>query len=142
MQIVINITSIVISFTALYFGIQSYRNAKIAVVKEFFVQGDSRDQKNFRKQVYDIYNRVTAEPVIKKELIKITDAVAHIVSFYDFWALMVEKKYLPMWTFDGTPGNTAINVFSKIKPYIDHRREKDAEYAKRFERLVNRIKTP
>ena len=137
---IVNVITIITSFFALYFGIQSYRNAKFAIIKDFFNQGDSSEQKGYRELVYSIYNDTDDPETIHSKLNSISNTVARIVSFYDFWSLMVEKKHLPKWVFKGMPGKTAVNIFCKIKPYLDNRRQTESEYAQQFEKLIHIIK--
>ena len=135
----VNVVSIITSLFALYFGIHSYRNAKFTVIKDFFDQGDSPEQKGYRELVYSIYNVTDDSETINSKLLAISNTVARIVSFYDFWSLMVDKKHLPKWVFEGMPGKTAVNIFNKLKPYINYRRKTDNEYAQRFEKLIDII---
>ena len=142
LQIISSIIPIVVSIAVVVIAFLGYRISKISIVKEYFAQGDSIEHKKFRKQIYDIYNKPSDDVTILKELKEITSSVAHVVSFYDFWALMVQKSYLPLWTFEGMPGKVAIDIFEKIKPYIAYRRESEnkREYALRFEQLISKIK--
>lgn len=103
------------------------------------MQGDSEEMKRYRKIIYDIYNQEYDDKRILEELKLKTDAVSHVVSFYDFWALMMKKQYLPNWTFQASSKYAALNIYNKIKPYINYRRLTQPEYASHYEWLVNKL---
>jgi len=137
MEQALSFISMLISLFALFLSIFSFWQSRASATKEFFVQGDSVEMKQYRKAIYDIYNLNYSEEKILEELKLKTDEISHVVSFYDFWALMVKKKYLPKWTFQASSKYTMINVYNKIKPYIEYRRLTQPEYASHFEWLVN-----
>ncbi|MCI8851151.1 MAG: hypothetical protein HFE82_06385 [Erysipelotrichaceae bacterium] len=120
-----DIAEIIIALTSLFaLMISSFAlwHSRASTVREFFVQGDSEEMKKYRQVIYDIYNQYTDKDIILKEMDKHSQDISQVVSFYDVWALMVKKRYLPFWTFSDSSRYTAINVFNKIKPYIEVRR--------------------
>ena len=96
--------------------------------------------KKYRKVIYDLYSQETSGSLILDKLKEHSDEVSQVLSFYDFWALMVKKHYLPKWTFQASSRYTAINIYNKVKPYIEFRRVEQPEYASHFEWLINKIR--
>lgn len=133
------IISTVISFIALFLSIFSFQQSRASAVKDFFAQGDSKEMKEYRKIIYDIYNQEVNENDILEKLKESSAEVSHVVSFYDCWALMVKKHYLPKWAFQASSKYTAKNIFNKIKPYIEFRRREQREYASHFEWLIKKM---
>lgn len=137
--------SLFISVGAFIFSCLSYNDSKSANVKEYFAQGDSDEQKHYRKVIYDIYNEYKdADPQTLLEKLtsrKAEHAISHVISFYDFWALMNKKRYLPFWTFYGPPGKRAYDIYHMLLPYILFRRsQNDPQYVVNYEWLVKKIK--
>ena len=133
------IVSAIISLIALFLSIFSLWQSRASIVKDFFAQGDSKEMKEYRKIIYDIYNQKMDESDILDKLKQYSVEVSHVVSFYDCWALMVKKHYLPKWAFQASSKYTAKNIYDKIKPYIEFRRETQFEYASHFEWLIKKI---
>jgi len=113
----------------------------MSIVKEYFLQGDSKEHKDNRAQIYDIYNKNNDEEAIVNALLEKSEIASKVVSFYDVWAMFVKKHYLPLWTFKGIVGDTAVNMHNKLKPYIEHRRNDMKNYAAQFEWLARKIKS-
>lgn len=97
--------------------------------------------KDYRKEIYDIFNNFTDEKEIFEEMKNKTVEISHVVSFYDFWSLMVKKHYLPRWTFKASSKVVAVNIYEKIEPYILFRRLQQPEYASHYEWLVKKLKS-
>lgn len=135
---VLTIISICISLSAFALSLFSFSQSRASIVKDFFTQGDSGEMKKYRKVVYDIYNQYNHTELILDELKTHSDEVSQVVSFYDFWGLMVKRRYLPKWAFQASSRYTAINIYNKIKPYIEYRRLEQSEYASHFEWLVSK----
>ena len=137
---IFTVVSIAISFIALVFSIFSFWQSRASAVRDFFAQGDSAQMKKYRKVIYDLYSQDTSGSLILDKLKEHSDEVSQVLSFYDFWALMVKKHYLPKWTFQASSRYTAINIYNKVKPYIEFRRVEQPEYASHFEWLINKIR--
>lgn len=142
--------SVIIALLALSVSIFTFRHSRAATVRGYFTHGDNDNMKQHRAVVYDIYKKgLKEEKAILGKLIEKSDDVSHVVSFYDFWALMVKKHYLPIWAFQASSKYTAINTYSKIKPFIEYRRgeRKDKPcpigaqqyYASHFEWLIDQL---
>lgn len=93
-----------------------------------------------RQILYDIYKNDYKEEKLLEELKRQTVELSKIVSFYDFWGLMVKKRYLPKWTFQKSSKYTAINTYEKLEPYIKFRREDQPIYASHFEWLIVKLR--
>ena len=135
----IKIISLVISFAALGLSIFTFQRARSSAVITFFTQGDGAEMKKSRRVIYEIYNEELNEDSILDKLKEKSIDVSNVVSFYDFWALMVKKHYLPMWTFQDSAKYTAKNVYNKIHPYIVYRRIELPQYASHFEWLIKKL---
>ena len=134
------VISAIISIIALIFSIISFFRSRSAVVYDFFQQGDSEHMKSYRKVIYDIYNSESNKDVIFAKLREHEKEVTHVISFFDFWSLMVKKHYLPKWTFQASSKFVAIRIFDMVKPYIFCRRADQSEYACHYEWLINKIR--
>ena len=147
-ELIIRIVPIVISLSAFGVALLGYRNAKQSNVADFFKHGDSDEHKEYRLRLYETYKSTDDKTERLKrflELEKETQALSKIISFYDFWSIMVKRKYLPFDIFDGMAGEAAINVHEQIMQYIEFRRnEKESYmseyYAREYSELVCKIK--
>lgn len=132
--------TLVISVIALIFSIISFFQSRASVVCDFFRQGDSKEMKNDRYAIYQIYNTETNAELILAKLLENKKQVSNVISFYDSWSLMVKKHYLPKWTFQASSKFVAIKIFDMVSPYIAYRREKQSEYACHFEWLISKLR--
>lgn len=132
--------SMIISAIALILSIFSFWQSRASTVRDFFMHGDSPEMKKNRKVIYDIYNQQKCDSDMLDKLKEKSAEVSCVVSFYDFWALMVRKHYLPKWTFQASSRYTALNIYDKVEPYIKFRRKEQPEYANHFEWLRNKIR--
>ncbi len=139
MKYYIDLFALVVSLFAFALSILSFQQKRINNVQSFFAQGDSKEMKEKRKTLYNIYKQNKGAVARYRMLLKKSDEMAEIVSFYDFWALMVKKNYLPKWTFQASSRYTICNVYKKLNPYIAYRREKNPKYASHFEWLVQKL---
>lgn len=137
---IFDVVAIVISLIALVLSLISFFQSRAAVVKDFFAQGDSAEMKGYRKTIYDIYNQESDEKIIFERLLENEDDVAHVISFYDFWSLMVKRHYLPRWAFQASSKFVTMTIYNKSIPYIVFRRKSQPEYASHYEWLINKIK--
>lgn len=128
-EIIISICSLSVSAISLIISLCSFFRQQMRTVNEFFLQCDNELQKSCRKEIYKIPDNCTDfSPYI--------DLISQVVSFYDCWAMLVKRKYLPIWVFDGMAGDALTRQFGKIYPYILQRRESgDTNYAIHFEWL-------
>ncbi len=140
LETISTIITLIISIIALIFSIISFFQSRSAVVRDFFHQGDSAEMKKDRKAIYDIDNAKLDKQKTLDMLIEHEREVTNVISFFDFWSLMVKKHYLPKWTFQASSKFVAIKMFDIIKPYIMHRRIDQDEYACHFEWLIGKIR--
>jgi len=136
---VLGLLSIIISLCAFFLSALSFLQSRASTVKDFFTQGDGMEMKECRKVIYDIYNNYQDESIILNRLIERSDDVARVISFYDFWGLMVKKKYLPLWTFQDSSKYVTINIYNKARPYIAFRKTENEMYASHFEWLIKKL---
>ena len=134
--LILNTTGLIlIPLAATTVSFLNYKKNKSKVALEFLAQGNSMEQKQYRKAIYDAY-KGQIEPLPEEELIALDE--------------LYRQGYLPLETFKGINGATACRVFYMLKPYIKHRRETDniigehtisnQSYGKDFEDLVYAIK--
>lgn len=141
---------IIIPVIAIIISIIVYRRSVVQTMVDYYVQGNSQEQKECRKKLYDMYENKNA--MISYEELKELDEdgnLGKIISFYDAWAILQNQHYLPLKIFKGITGTTAVKIFYLLKPYIDERRKqiteienlklKNDEYAKDFENLIKKI---
>lgn len=136
---VLAIISICISLSALALSLFGFCQSRASIVKDFFAQGDNIEMKKLRKVIYDIYNQNNHAELILDELKTHSDEVSQVISYYDFWGLMVKKGYLPKWAFQASSKFTTINIYNKTKPYIEYRRLGQPDYASHFKWLISKI---
>ena len=151
--LILNTTGLIlIPLAATTVSFLNYKKNKSKVALEFLAQGNSMEQKQYRKAIYDAY-KGQIEPLPEEELIALDElngSVSQVASFYENWGMLYRQGYLPLETFKGINGATACRVFYMLKPYIKHRRETDniigehtisnQSYGKDFEDLVYAIK--
>ncbi len=144
------LSGIAIPLAAFVISYIAYRRSVIQTVVEFYAHCNSTEHKKYRKILYNAVNKAKGNLTYVNYTVLDKDGdLAQIVSFYDEWATLVESRYLPLKTFKGITGITAIRAFYMLKPYIDIRREEKTQvgklqfdnqsYAKSFENLVGKI---
>jgi len=144
LEMVLSIIGCITGIVSLIISIISYyKTLHIGIVKDFFLSRDSKSDMDARYAIFKEYDRSK----LRNEEYK--KAAAWISSNYQIWGMMVEKKYLPIWVFDGPAGRAAKKYFRAAKPYIDFRRNQDKNetegyrlellYAGYFEILIKRI---
>jgi len=67
------------------------------------------------------------------------DKLAYLIIAYHQAGVLLRKRQLPMWAFNGSIGYNAISAYNKLEPYIALRREKEPFYADNFEFIYKRI---
>lgn len=144
------IGNVMIPLLALVISISLYRRSVSQTVVEFFTQGNTVEQKDCRKKLYDAFEK-TKKPLSAEKLFKLDEdgSMAKIVSFYDTWATVQKQHLLPLKTFKGIAGVTAVKVYCLLRPYIEERRKRitvlkdmeisNSEYARNFEDMIFNI---
>ena len=105
-------------------------------MKEFFMRGDSDEIAEAKRYVFEM--------VKDKKDFNVNDHLAsRVASHYEFWGKMVKLGYLPIKTFSGAAGRTAVNLYEALKPMIENRRHRgnpsNPEYARDFLWLKTKI---
>lgn len=148
-----DVGSILIPIATFLLSVIIHRRNVVNAKKEFYERGNSSEQKQYRKKLYDWYKanegKEKSESEIEKELLALDKDgdLGQIISFYDEWSSY--RNYLPINVFKGATGATAVNVYYKILPYIKMRRAQSIQidgeeyiylsYAKNFEKIVKKI---
>jgi len=125
----VGITSIIIGILTFLISVLPARKlAKLQTVIQYFQQGDTKKFIECRHRVYEA----------DKENIDPTDA-AYLCSFFHFWGLMVRRKLLPIWVFDGVSGERVVELYQKLSEFIEKTRKDAPRYAEHFQWLSQRI---
>lgn len=151
MKEILNIMgNVIIPLVALIISISLYKRKVSNTVVEFFSQGNTTEQKECRKKLYNQFEKRKKPPTVE-QLFKLDKdgSMAKIISFFDTWAIVQKQKLLPLKTFQGHTGVTAVKVYCLLRPYIEKRREtitiinsiefNNSDYAKNFEDMVFKI---
>ncbi len=128
----------------IFYSLYSSRRMTLQTVKAFFEESDSKELSDRRKRLYDLGDK---NSVIDKH----DEDVRYIIAFYEKWAILLKRFYLPIWVFEGAAGAGVIKQFDilnrkivrdsgELKSYFDDRRVFNQFYGKSFEYLTNRIK--
>lgn len=139
------LVSILSGIFGIVFGLYSNRKLTLQTVKSFFEESDSLELSDRRKKLYDLGD---ANATIDKH----DKDVRYIIAFYEKWSILLKKRYLPIWVFQGAAGAGVIKQFDILnkktlresgewKSYFDERRVFNQFYGKNFEYLTNRIKS-
>lgn len=119
----------------------SHKREVIRATMDFLNQGNTKEEKRRRKRVYDMYNK-------KKHMLTLRDLLrldangdlGKIISFYDMWAYMAKRGYLPKQTFYGSNGVTAVRMYIMLYPYIQYRRNKEAAIEVQVKNCLRKIR--
>lgn len=130
MQIVPGAIGMVTGIVGMITGLKGLQHNQAVTIDKFFSALESKEFIKVKKVIYnkdirDVYDE---------------DAAA-MVNFYHHWGLMVRKKYLPLWAFDGGTGDGVIRSYERVRNYIELRRKHDHNktYAIHFEWLYNEL---
>ena len=102
--------------------------AELQAVIQYFQQGDTKEFIECRHRVYEANDGN----------INSKDA-AYLCSFFHFWGLMVQRKHLPIWVFNGVSGERVVQLYQKLSKFIEDTREDAPRYAEHFQWLTERI---
>lgn len=139
-EIVILTLSLIVSMGSLLFTFFHFRSERCANVRAFFAQGDSESFKKNRKSLYKKRKAFENDQQEWLKSLQKSEDASNVVSFYDFWGLMVKKHYLPKWTFQDSSLYTLRQAWENVKPYVEYRRITQPVYASHFEWLIEKIK--
>ena len=144
------IGDVIIPLLALIISVSLYKRNISNTVVEFFSQGNTAEQKECRKKLYNEFEKNQKPPTVEKLLELDKDgSMAKIISFFDTWAIVQKQRLLPLKTFKGITGVNAVKVYCLLRPYIEKRRETktiinyiefdNSDYAKDFENMISKI---
>lgn len=125
-QFVVNIVAIISGISGVIIGLSGWRATNLDAVKEYFQQGDTEEFIKARGELYDKQDHNKNIEYDSKEASMITN-------FFQFWGLMVGKRYLPIWVFEGASGMSVVRLYGILENYIVKHREKNKYYAQNFE---------
>ena len=127
--IVSGIASWLTALTGLIFGYKSWKTSKVDAAKQFMEAENSEELFKARHAIYSC-----------KDIFKVKEIyLMQVASHYHFWGLMVKKGFLPKWIFQGEPGESALQLYDRLKPYIDKRRVDKKSYAENYSWLIEKI---
>ena len=143
----------IVSILAFFISLISIHNTRNTTLLAFYEQGDSALFKKARAKLYQ-YGEDDIKEIIERtqhgkkyKNSPLPDyEFALLVSFYETWGKLLKKHLLPISTFDGMGTIILMNVFEKLKIYIDYRRKSDDNlkdsslYACYFEYIYNRVR--
>lgn len=130
---VVNIVAILSGISGILVGAASIRISNLGAVKEYFQQGDTAEFLEARRR---IYSQIDQNVKIDKN----DRDAASIVSFFHFWGLMVKKKYLPIWVFESSSGQSVIRLYEGLQSMIMERREENPMWGEYFGWLYKKVK--
>lgn len=154
----VDLITAVVSIFALLISIVSINHNRSNTLLRFYQQGDSKIFKNARSKLYrcsqkDIENIVANTKKDREKGSRIEGQLpdyelALLVSFYETWGKLLQKRLLPIYAFDGIGSILLIRTFEKLKKYIIYRRDNEEEtkeddsflYAYYFEYIYARVK--
>ncbi len=118
----------IVSIFALLISIVSINHNRSNTLLHFYQQGDSEVFKNARSKLYrysteDIKDIVANTKKDRTEGSYVDEQLpdyelALLVSFYETWGKLLQKRLLPIYTFDGMGSIVLIRTFEKLEEYI------------------------
>lgn len=130
----VDIVAILSGISGILVGIASIRISNLGAVKEYFQQGDAKEYAEARK---NLYQKFDAGIKINKD----DRDASNVISFFHFWGMMVEKKYLPIWAFESASGQAVIRLYEGLQDMIKERRRDNPNYGEYFEWLYRKCKS-
>ena len=125
-------------FGVIFSLLSSYYN-RIEAVNALHESFRSPEIVNSKRVVRDLPCNYNPEKLSTKEM----DEIAYLIISYMQAGILVRKRHLPFWVFEGHFGYITVYFYEKLLPYIKMRRgdgERNPEYAADFEYLYKRIK--
>ena len=137
MEILFGIVGCITGIAGTIFGIISLTNSRIEAVNEYLKNDRDPAFIDVRKIVYSLPDNYDPKKVDEE----IGAKIALLIISYQQAAILVKHKQLPFWLFkNNVSGHALTELFDKLKPFIEYRREKNPCYAKEYEGLCDRIK--
>lgn len=146
-----NVATFLVGIAGIILAYAQFKRSKQEVILKFFEQGDSKKQKDLRRDVHHMTKEQVEEYVerYKRGEQDVDIIFTEIISFYDTWGKLTLLKYLPIKAFEGMSGFILMRIYEKVEPYIIERRKKEYMeapnisnccYAYYFEELYKKIK--
>ncbi len=114
--------ALVISAAALIVSICNFRRSKTKNYLDFLMECDSEEQRRYRREIYDCIESGNAIEKLPPRS-DVEKQAANVIAFYNKWATLYRRKYLPKWTFDSSEGQTLVGMYQRLEKYILKRRE-------------------
>jgi len=125
----------------------AYHHNKIEAVNAFYENERSLYFINARRAIHDMKEMHAEYKPEEIHHLKAQDGellgnyVAYIILSHNQAGTLVKKRQLPLWLFETASGNTAVQFYDFLSPYIEYRRkDNNSDYGKPYEDLVNAIK--
>ncbi|WP_133118812.1 DUF4760 domain-containing protein [Chryseomicrobium excrementi] len=132
LNLIVGMAAIASGVSGVIMSFSSKRTALFEAVREYYQTGDTPEMIDNRNKIYAAGNG-EIELDIK--------AASEICSFFNFWGMMVRKKFLPIWVFKSASGPSIVRLYIILEDFITERRKTNNEYyALEFEYLIKRIK--
>ncbi|MBQ6728066.1 MAG: hypothetical protein IJQ87_03900 [Clostridia bacterium] len=137
-----DVISIVISCFAFVLSMIAFcytkKRAKAEALVQFLNEGDTKEMKDKRIEIYNNKLNLVQKKFINKLLdrenrtdedTKLERIISDVISFYDKWAALYNHGYLPKWAIDGPRATVLINIYELAELYINERIKEDTYYA-------------
>jgi len=126
-----------ISFSVRRISRLAYKHNEIEIINLFFSNERDPQLIKARRAVHNLPNEYDPREINEER----GELIAALITTYNQYGLLVEKKKLPFEIFsEGATGITIVTHYKKLLPYIKLRRDTDNEmYADYFETLARRI---
>lgn len=112
------------------YSILTVKIEKLQAVLQYFESGDSEDEINRRKHIFE------SDPLNINE-----DKAVLVSSFFHRWGLLAKKGLLPMWVFDSSSGVSIVRLYDKLDQHIEKKRKSENPlYAEHFSWLAEKIR--
>lgn len=133
LNMIVGFAAIASGISGVIMSLASKRTALFEAVREYYQTGDTAEMIENRSKIYAAENG--AVELDRK-------AASEICSFFNFWGMMVRKKFLPIWIFKSASGPSVVRLYIILNEFISERRETGNKfYAVDFEYLVKKIKS-
>ena len=159
LQYIVGFVAIISGISGVLLGFSSTKTTQLESVRTFFDKGDGPEYMRARKILYTYKKQLIKTDIdlyhddfemkfiddckdtstLKKD--DILKQISFIANFYQAWGLLVEKKFLPLWVFQGASGVGVCILYEIALPSIIRaRKERNPFYAENFEWLYKRVK--
>lgn len=120
---------------ALIQGLISWYKLRCETEKEYFMIGNSKELKKERFEVR--HNTRTFDEYKNDGEFMVT--ISSAVEFFETWARMAKRHYLPFRVFKGAVGIGVCTFFDSVSDYIYNMRKNNPYFAENYEWLYKKI---